>query len=185
MRVYVVNAESYVQEIGFDFGSHSFPIWNAWMASKDGSDLESGVACNVVGDINHVYFHNKTTSLLNQRTWNHGTDVDTWHAGPRSINTPVADDGSIAATSDGKNTDYLFFQTGSHPVVDGLFTGGSLSDFTEGMKTLSVAPVGYQLAVAWTDEATMINQLGNSPNKLMFSTVGRDGEARNGSVATT
>ena len=185
MRVYVANAEGYIQEIGFDFGSSSFPIWNAWMAFKDGSDPEAGVACNVVDDTNRVYFRNKTTSLLHQWTWNYATDVDAWHAGPRSTNTPVADGGSIAVTSDGKNTDYLFFHTDSDTVVNGLFTGGSMSDFTEGVPSLSAAPVGYQLAAVWTDEATMINQNGSSPNKMMFSTVGRDGEARNGTVAST
>jgi hypothetical protein len=185
MRVYVANAEGYIQEIEFNFGSSSYPIWNAWKAFSDGSDPEAGVACNVVGDTNHVYLRNKTTSLLHQWTWNYVTDTDTWHAGPRSTNTPVAQGGSIAATSDGKNTDYLFFQTDGDTVVNGLSTGGSMSDFTDGVKSLSAAPVGYQLAAIWTDEATVINQLANNPNKLTFSTVDRDGEAHNGTVAST
>jgi hypothetical protein len=68
MRMYVTNAESYIQEIGINFGSFSYPNWNASKAFKDGSDPEAGVACNVVSDTNHIYFRNNTTSLLHQWT---------------------------------------------------------------------------------------------------------------------
>jgi hypothetical protein len=113
------------------------------------------------------------------------TDTNIWHGGPRSTTTPVAQGGSIVATSDGKNTDYLLFQTVNDTVVNGLFAGGIMSVFTDGVKSLNAAPVGYQLAAVWTDEATVINQLVNSLNKLAFSTVDRDGAARNGTVAST
>lgn len=38
MRVYLANADGYVWEIGFGFGSSRHPVWNAWMAFKDGGD---------------------------------------------------------------------------------------------------------------------------------------------------
>lgn len=185
MRVYVANSDGYIQEIGFDFGSSRFPVWNEWMAFKDGSDPAAGVACNIVGETNHLYFRNKTTSLLHQWTWDYTTDIDTWHAGPRSTNTPVAEGGSVATTSDGKSTDYLFFQTDENTVVNGLFTGGSMSDFTKGVSTLNEASDGYHLAAVWTNEATMLDQIAHSPSELAFSMVSRDGEAQNGTVAGT
>lgn len=185
MRVYVANAEGYIQEIGFDFDASRFPTWNAWNAFQDGSDPEAGVACNVVENTSHLYFRNKTTSLLHQWTWDYTVDKNTWHAGPRSTNTPVAHGGSIAATSNGKNTDYLFFQSDGDAVMNGLFTGGSMSDFTPGVPTMSAATVGYHLAAVWTDEATMLNQDANSPDELTFSMVSRNGEARNGTIAST
>lgn len=184
MRVYVARSEGYIQEIGFDFGSSSYPNWYVWEAFKDGSDPEAGIACNIVDDINHLYFRNKTTSLLHQWTWDY-TDIYRWRAGPRSTNTPVAEGGSIATTSDGKSTDYLFFQSDDNAFFNGLFTGGSMSDFTTGVSTLNEASDEYHLAAVWTDEATMLNQIADSPNELAFSRVSRDGEAQNGTVAGT
>jgi hypothetical protein len=184
MRVYLANDNGYIQEIGFDFDSSRSPSWNAWMPF-DGSDREAGVACNIVGDTNHLYFRNKTTSLLHQWTWDYSDVNASWTAGPRSTNTPVVHGGSVATTSDGKSTEYLFFQSDGGNVVNGLFTGGSLSEFTEGVSTLNAASADYHLAAVWTDEATMLNQIAGGPNQLAFSMVSRDGEARNGTVAAT
>ena len=185
MRVYMADARGWIQEIGFNFDSSHHPTWHVWASFPNGSDAEAGVACNLVGDTNHLYFRNKTTSLLHQWTWRYADYTSEWLAGPRSTNATVAPGGSMATTTDGKGTDYLFFQSPSDVVMHGLFTGGSMSNFTAQVSTLDAATVGYHLAAVWTDEATMLNQVARRPKRLTFSTVSRAGEARDGTVVST
>lgn len=185
MRVYVADARGYIQEIGFNFDYSHYPAWHIWVGFADGSDAEAGVACNLVGDTNHLYFRNKTTSLLHQWTWRYADHTSAWLAGPRSTNVAVAQGGSIATATDGKGTDYLFLQSDNDTVMHGLFTGGSVSDFTAQVPAMDAAMVGYHLAAVWTDEATMLNQIAQHPKKLTFSTGSRAGEAREGTVVST
>jgi hypothetical protein len=68
----------YIQEVGMNFNSDPWTLW----AGFAGSDVYSGVASLLWGNLNHLYLVNSTTGSLVQWTWDYTVNSDaSWQKG--------------------------------------------------------------------------------------------------------
>lgn len=67
--------------------------------------------------------------------------------------------------------------------MHGLFTGSEMTEFKQDVLALNAAAAGSYVAAAWSDQAGMLNQAADKPRDLMFSTVSRNGDSKNGTDA--
>lgn len=181
IRVYFGSSDNLIQEIGCDFKESSpYPVWHIW-GNFPGSDAKSGVSSVVVNSMNHLYFRNSSTSRLQQWTWDY-VNISVWNIGASS--TPdggVAEGGAIAATTDGQNTDYIFYHRASDKqTVEAMYTGigTDIQAPSTNVASIEAAPVGYSLAAAYSNGAIVMNQNSTSPGDLLFSSVGRNGQSQ-------
>lgn len=187
IRVYFGSSNNEIQEIGCDFKeSLPLPVWHIWNTFA-GSDAASGVSSAIVSNANHLYLRNSTTSRLQQWTWDY-VNVSTWKLGANSTaDAGVAEGGSIAATTDGQNTDYIFYHRASDKkIVEALYTGSgaSIQAPSTTVAGIQAAPVGYALAATYSSAAIVMNQDSSSAQNLLFSSVGRNGQSSGYSTDT-
>ena len=113
IRVYFGSSENLIQEIGCDFKESSpYPVWHIW-GNFQGSDAESGVSSVVVNSMNYLYFRSMSTSRLQQWTWDYVNISDRNIGASSTPDGGVAESGAITATTDGQNTDYIFYHRAS------------------------------------------------------------------------
>ncbi|KAK4501794.1 hypothetical protein PRZ48_007603 [Zasmidium cellare] len=186
IRVYFGSSNNLIQEIGMDFSESSGdPIWHVW-ANFPGSDASAGVGCAIINDHNHMYLRNSSTSRLQQWTWDY-VNVSTWMIGANSsADNGVAEGGSIAVTTDGQNTDYIFYQDTAKQTVLAEYTGSgaSIADPMTSVKSISATPVGYSLATTWANGAVVMCQNSTMAGDLLYSTVSRNGDAQSYTTQT-
>ena len=78
----------YIQEVGMNFNSDPWTLW----AGFAGSDVYSGVASSLWGNLNHLYLVNSTTGALVQWTWDYTVNFNTsWQKGKFSGNCDNVD----------------------------------------------------------------------------------------------
>lgn len=180
IRVYFGSSDNLIQEIGMDFSETSGdPIWHVW-ANFPGSDATAGVGCAIINNHSHMYLRNSSTSRLQQWTWDY-VDVSTWMMGANSTAANgVAEGGSIAVTSDGQNTDYIFYQDAGKQSVLAEYSGSgpTIGDPMSTVASIIAAPLGYSFAATWSDGAVVLNQDHTHPGHLLFSGVSRNGDSQ-------
>lgn len=181
IRVYFGSSNGGIQEIGMDFpSSGALPAWKVWM-HFDGSDPAAGVSCNIInGNQNRLYLRNSTTTRLQQWTWDYVSETR-WTIGANStVANGVLRGGTIATTTDGQNTDYVFYQNSAGRTVHALYTKPDTKINLQGTNLPSIeeAPSGYAMAAAWSDNkgAVVMNQNSTSPTQLLFAQVTRNGQ---------
>ncbi|KAF2171139.1 hypothetical protein M409DRAFT_51352 [Zasmidium cellare ATCC 36951] len=186
IRVYFGSSNNLIQEIGMDFSESSGdPIWHVW-ANFPGSDASAGVGCAIINNHNHMYLRNSSTSRLQQWTWDY-INVSTWMIGANSsADNGVAEGGSIAVTSDGQNTDYIFYQDTAKQTALAEYSGSgaAIADPMTTVESISAAPLGYSLAATWANGAVVMNQNSTTPGDLLFSSVSRNGDAQSYTTQT-
>lgn len=181
LRVYFGTSDGSIQEIGYNFGDGT-PYYNIWFAF-DGADADAGVASVINDKVNHVYLRNSTTGVLQLWTWDYKvpTVQQAWEVRLDIPGTArVADNGSIAAATDGTSTDYIFYQDSNGKTVGATYSGSSISNIESDVASISTATVGYSLAAAWSssaDEAIVMSQSGSNTTNLLFSGVTGSGSS--------
>lgn len=171
-----------IVELGTDFQSNSSAsVWTQ-RETFPSSDPSSGVACTLLADdLSHLYLRNTSTSSLQQLSKNYTSDSPWAIADSRTGgSTALASGGSIAAISDGQETDFVFLNAQNNKTISTLFTPSSQGPDTE-IEALSHAPTGYALAAAWMVDGNGVEGavgLGTWPDHsdLYFASVERSGE---------
>lgn len=97
-----------------------------------------------------------------------------------SANNRVAEGDSIAVTSDGQNTDYIFYQDAGKQTVLAEYSGSgsTIADPTTTVDSITAAPLDYSLAATWANAAVVLNQNHTKPGELLFSSVNRNGTSQ-------
>ncbi|KAF7185321.1 hypothetical protein HII31_13300 [Pseudocercospora fuligena] len=186
IRVYFGSSAGYIQEIGTDFGEAEPPYWHSDWSWFNQSDPEAGVASVLINNNNHLYLRNSTTGLLQQWTWNYVTK-DGWQVGANASNShSVAENGAVAALTDGQSTDMIFYQQSGGKTVMTTFSGNSFGNFVGDEKNLNSASIGYGIAAAWAgnDGGAVLNQNSSDSNELLLSSVATNGQTRNWNTNT-
>ncbi|KAF7185755.1 hypothetical protein HII31_12857 [Pseudocercospora fuligena] len=186
IRLYYGSTDGYVQEIGLDFNSTN--VWTR-LNGFAGSDAQSGVACTMTGNVGHVYFRNTTNSALQQWTKDYASNsvqnstTFGWQDGTASRSGNVfATGGSVAATSDGQDTDYVFYHSAENETSYTFVVGQTMTEPSSDIEWLQYSPVGYYLAATWApdsdgNEGAVSLDIYYDHSDLYFGSVSRDGQA--------
>jgi len=71
--VYYASAQGYIREVGMNFKeSTGLPIWHMWANFKQ-INTNSGIACAVCDNKNHLYMHNSTAQKMQRSQWDYIT----------------------------------------------------------------------------------------------------------------
>ncbi|QIW95891.1 hypothetical protein AMS68_001409 [Peltaster fructicola] len=158
IRMYFGSAKTgWLQEVGYELtGSvHQFDIDTAWA----NVDLTTGFACTMSNDLGRLYFNYKGVNTPNQMYYDFTTTTN-----PRWINgsLPVApysalsSASSMAATTDGSNTDYVFWTLQNGTTVRATYNSyQSISSYT----TFSDVPAKSKLAAIYQGSGTGQNTI--------------------------